>query len=70
MVVPLFSGSGIRMKILEGMSLGKSIVATPFAAEGLDCVNKKDIFISSGATGFADNIIKLLINAGSEKRNG
>ena len=29
MVVPLFSGSGIRMKIIEGMSLGKCIVTTP-----------------------------------------
>jgi glycosyltransferase involved in cell wall biosynthesis len=70
MVVPLFSGSGIRMKIIEGMSLGKCIVATPMAAEGLDCENKKDIFIASGATGFADNIIELLTNSDLRRETG
>ncbi len=35
MVVPLLSGSGIRVKIVEGMALGKAIIATPVAVEGL-----------------------------------
>lgn len=39
MVVPLLSGSGIRVKILEGMALGKTIIATSLAATGI--VNKE-----------------------------
>jgi glycosyltransferase involved in cell wall biosynthesis len=67
MVVPLFSGSGIRMKIIEGLSHGKCVVATPLAAEGLDYENKKDIHIASGVSEFADNIIELLRNADRRK---
>ncbi len=35
LVVPLLSGSGIRVKIVEGMALAKAIVASPVAVEGL-----------------------------------
>ena len=62
MVVPLFSGSGIRMKIIEGMIHGKCIVATPVAAEGIDYEDKMDIFIASDAGVFASDIIELLTN--------
>lgn len=36
MVVPLFSGSGTRVKILEGMALGKTIITTSVGKEGID----------------------------------
>ena len=35
MIVPLLSGSGIRVKIIEGMALGKTIITTSIGAEGL-----------------------------------
>jgi polysaccharide biosynthesis protein PslH len=59
-VVPLFSGSGARMKIIEGMSLGKSIVATPLAAEGIDYEDGKDLFICDDPESFSATIVKLL----------
>jgi glycosyltransferase involved in cell wall biosynthesis len=70
MVVPLFSGSGIRMKIIEGMSMGKSIVATPIAAEGLIFENNSNLFISSEVSGFAIRIIDLLENNLKRKETG
>jgi polysaccharide biosynthesis protein PslH len=70
LVVPLFSGSGIRMKILEGMSLGKCIVATPASAEGIIFENKKDIFIEQDALLFADRITMLLRDANLRKITG
>jgi glycosyltransferase involved in cell wall biosynthesis len=70
MVVPLFSGSGIRMKIIEGMSLGKCIVATPLAAEGLDYENKKNIFIAAGVSDFSDCIIELITNQDIRRETG
>lgn len=59
-VSPLFAGSGIRIKILEAMSLGKPVVATPVAAEGITCKPGKDIFITAEPQQFADRITELL----------
>jgi polysaccharide biosynthesis protein PslH len=70
MVVPLFSGSGLRLKIIEGMSLGKSIVTTPVGAEGIICSDNKDIFIASTPSGFAERIIKLLTNSDLRDETG
>jgi glycosyltransferase involved in cell wall biosynthesis len=50
------------MKIIEGMSMGKSIVATPVAALGIEHKNGRDIHIRSDAAGFADCIVDLLRN--------
>lgn len=47
MVVPLLSGSGIRVKILEGMRLGRTIISTPQGASGIDCRNGHDILLAS-----------------------
>jgi glycosyltransferase involved in cell wall biosynthesis len=46
MFVPLFSGSGIRIKIVEGMSLGKVIISTTIGAEGIDCSDGINILIA------------------------
>jgi glycosyltransferase involved in cell wall biosynthesis len=67
MVVPLFAGSGLRMKIVEGMSLGKTIVSTAVAADGVECCDGKDIFIRTGATEFAECLISLLRNGSLQK---
>lgn len=39
MLVPLFSGSGMRVKIVEAMARSKVVVTTPVGAEGLGLVN-------------------------------
>ena len=41
--VPLFSGSGIRIKILEAMSLGIPVVSTSKGAEGIPYINNENI---------------------------
>ena len=40
-IAPLFSGSGIRIKIIESMKLGKAVVSTTVGAEGIDIENGK-----------------------------
>ncbi len=62
MVVPLFSGSGVRVKIIEGMALGKAIVATPMAVEGLTVSHKKNSYIAGNGEQFVDAILDLLYN--------
>lgn len=60
MVVPLFSGSGMRIKIIEGMALGKPIVTTPVGTEGISTTSDKNIVITRGVLGFVDSISKLI----------
>lgn len=60
MVVPIFSGSGMRVKIVEGMAYGKPIVATPMAAEGMGAKHGNNIMLAQTPEDFADRI-KVLI---------
>ncbi|MGQ9863966.1 MAG: glycosyltransferase family 4 protein [Bacteroidia bacterium] len=52
LVVPLFAGSGIRIKILEGWAMGKAILTTPIGAESLTYEDQKNIMIASDASSF------------------
>jgi glycosyltransferase involved in cell wall biosynthesis len=45
-VVPLMSGGGTKIKMLEYLASGKAIVSTYKAAEGLDLENEKDVLMS------------------------
>ena len=58
MLVPLFSGSGIRIKIIEGMALGKAIISTSIGAEGIHYTDGEDILIADDAEGFREAIRK------------
>ncbi len=53
MVVPLLSGSGMRIKILEGMAMSKAIVSTAIGAEGIPVTQNKNIILANTAEGFA-----------------
>ncbi|MCQ2262821.1 MAG: glycosyltransferase family 4 protein [Bacteroidales bacterium] len=58
MVVPLLSGSGVRVKIIEGMALGKTVITTSIGAEGLAVENGKNILIANTPEEFVDAIAK------------
>jgi polysaccharide biosynthesis protein PslH len=60
MVVPLFAGSGMRIKIIEGMAMGKTIVTTSLGLEGIDAVNQQDVLVADDAKGFADAALKVM----------
>jgi len=47
MVAPLLSGSGMRIKIMEGLALGKPIITTTIGAEGIEITNKENILIAN-----------------------
>ncbi|MFL5730025.1 MAG: glycosyltransferase family 4 protein, partial [Cytophagaceae bacterium] len=46
MLVPLLSGGGMRVKIIEGMAAGKVILASAVAAEGIKCEHGKNILVA------------------------
>ena len=52
MIVPLFSGSGMRVKILEGMALGKVVITTTMGLEGIDATPKKEVLIADSESEF------------------
>lgn len=45
MIVPLLSGGGMRIKIIEGMALGKCIISTGLGSEGISVRNAHDIVL-------------------------
>lgn len=62
MIVPLLSGSGVRIKIIEGMALGKAIISTTIGAEGIKCENGKNIMIADTPEDFYRVVKELLGN--------
>lgn len=46
MVVPLLSGSGMRVKILEGMALGRVVVTTTVGLEGINAKDFEEVIIA------------------------
>ncbi|MEZ5058935.1 MAG: glycosyltransferase family 4 protein [Saprospiraceae bacterium] len=56
MVVPLFSGSGMRVKILEGMALGKVVISTSLGLEGIDATDNKEVFVANDPISFIEHL--------------
>lgn len=48
MVVPLLSGGGMRVKIIEGMAAARPIVSTGIGAEGIPCRHGEHLFLADG----------------------
>lgn len=59
-VIPLRIGGGTRIKIYEGMAMGKATVSTTIGAEGLGIQHGRDILLADDAQRFADDIVDLL----------
>ena len=68
MVVPLLSGSGVRVKIIEAMALGKVVIATSVAAKGIPCEHKKNILLADSPEEFAE-MIHFVITQNEERSN-
>lgn len=46
-IVPLFSGSGIRVKILEAMAMQRPVITTDIGLEGISAINNKHVMIAN-----------------------
>lgn len=60
MLVPLFSAGGMRVKIVEGMAMGKCIISTTIGAEGIDYTEGDNILIADTAAAFTKQIEHVL----------
>ena len=59
-VIPLRIARGIQNKVLEAMAMGKAVVSTTDAAEGLHINMEQDISIQNSAETFSSSVIALL----------
>jgi glycosyltransferase involved in cell wall biosynthesis len=60
MLVPLLSGSGLRIKIIEGLAYGKAIVSTSVGAEGIKVRDGEHILLADSPEEFVSAVDKLL----------
>ena len=61
-VVPLRSGSGIRVKIIEAMAAGKAVVTTTVGAQGIEYTDGENLLIADTPEQFASQIKRLVEN--------
>jgi glycosyltransferase involved in cell wall biosynthesis len=59
-VAPILTGTGMRVKLLEALSMGMAVVATPLAAQGFRSTNGQAMLTASTAAGFAEQAVRLL----------
>lgn len=60
MLVPLWSGSGLRIKLVEGFAYGKPIITTSIGAEGIPYRQGHNVIIADTANDFAEAIVAVL----------
>lgn len=60
MIVPILSGSGMRMKILEASAMGLPLVTTSVGAEGLDFKSGYSCLKADTPDDFANELTKLM----------
>ena len=60
MIAPLFSGSGIRIKILEAMALGRPVVTTSTGIEGIPAENLRTVLVGDDPQSYHDLLLELL----------
>ncbi len=59
-IVPLLSGSGMRVKILNALAMGLPVVSTTVGAEGIAATDGEDILLADTPQAFADACLRLL----------
>jgi glycosyltransferase involved in cell wall biosynthesis len=69
-VVPLRSGSGTRLKVLEAMACARPIVSTRIGAQGIDLTHERDVLFADDAACFARAVLGLLDDAQRAARLG
>lgn len=59
-IVPLLSGGGMRVKILDAWCWGLPVVSTYIGAEGISAIDGKNALLTDSARAFGDAVLRLL----------
>jgi sugar transferase (PEP-CTERM/EpsH1 system associated) len=57
--VPIRTGSGTRLKVVEGLAMGKGMVSTTLGCEGVDVRDGEHLLIADSAEDFAAAVMRL-----------
>lgn len=60
LIAPLLSGSGMRIKLVEGMAQTKAIVTTTIGCEGIPIENEKQLYVADNPVKFSEYCLQLL----------
>lgn len=69
-IVPLRTGSGMRIKILNALAMGKAIISTSIGCEGIEVTDCRNIYIADTKEKFAEKILYLLNSKNERRRIG
>jgi glycosyltransferase involved in cell wall biosynthesis len=59
-VVPLRMGSGTRLKVLEGLAMGRPVISTSLGCEGIDAVDGQHLLVADQPAEFAHSVLRVL----------
>jgi polysaccharide biosynthesis protein PslH len=69
-VVPIRAAAGLQNKLLEALAMGKAMVVTPEANEGIQAVPDRDLLIESPPEAFAEAVLGLLADPAHRRALG
>ena len=69
-VVPLLSGGGMRLKIVEAMAAGRCVISTKIGAEGISGEHGKELFLADTPEEISLILKDLFLNPAKVKEVG
>jgi glycosyltransferase involved in cell wall biosynthesis len=70
MAAPVRLGAGVRNKVIESLAAGLPVVSTTLGAEGLAAADERELLIANDAPGFAQQLLRLLLDDDLHSRLG
>jgi glycosyltransferase involved in cell wall biosynthesis len=67
---PLWTGAGLKNKILESMYAGRPVITTSIGNEGINAVSGRDLLVRHDAAGFQEETLRLLNSPEDRRRMG
>lgn len=69
-IIPMQSGSGLKIKLLENMAMGKPIITTSEGVRGVNITNEKEVLIADDPDEFRELMYKLHLDEKLRKKLG
>jgi glycosyltransferase involved in cell wall biosynthesis len=69
-LIPMLSGSGIKIKLLENLAIGKPIITTSEGVRGVQVTNDKEVIIADDRESFREAIYALNMDVQKRKKLG
>jgi glycosyltransferase involved in cell wall biosynthesis len=69
-VIPMRSGGGTRLKVLEAMAMHRAIVSTSVGCSGFPVTHAREVVLADDEETFAQEVVGLLADAGRRQALG